>query len=96
MGFQKRRSLSLLRALAFNITGCADKLNIKQCADILYSMAILNFYDSNLLEKVCGDICVGIKGDIRKSAAVGSVLTSFGLLKYKDVGMNIYSSVLHC
>lgn len=52
-------------------------------------MAVLNFYDSNLLEKVCADICVGIKGDIRKSAAVGSILTSLGLLKYKDVGRDV-------
>lgn len=86
LGFQKRRSMSLLRALAFNITACPDKLNLKQSADVLYSMAVLNFYESNLLEKICADVCIAMNAEIRKSAAVGSILTSLGLLRYKDIG----------
>lgn len=83
---QKRRSTSLLRALAFNLSGALQSLDIKQCADVLYSAAILNFYDPNLLEKVCGDICRILTADIKRSAVLGSIATSLGLLRYKETG----------
>lgn len=87
---KKRRSTSLLRALAYNITASSEKLNLKHCADVLFSLATLNFYDSNLLEKVCIDVCFGISSDIKKSSVIGSILTSVGLLKYKDIGKEFY------
>lgn len=83
---QKRRSTSLLRALAFNLSGAPQTLDIKQCGDVLFSVATLNFYDYNLLEKVCADVCNGLTVDLKKSAAVGSILTSLGLLRFKEIG----------
>lgn len=84
---RKRRSMILLRALSFNITRSTTALDLKQCGDLLYGMAVLNFPDENLVQRVCIDACKGIGGDLQKSAVLGSILTSLGLLKYKDNGM---------
>ncbi|KAK9693132.1 FAST kinase-like protein, subdomain 1 [Popillia japonica] len=81
---RKRRSMILLRALSFNITRSTTALDLKQCGDLLYGMAVLNFPDENLVQRVCIDACKGIGGDLQKSAVLGSILTSLGLLKYKD------------
>lgn len=83
---QKRRSASLLRALAYNLSGVPQSLDIKQCGDVLYSSAVLNFYDQNLFEKVCADVCRGLTVDLvqHRSAALGSIVTSLGLLRYKE------------
>lgn len=81
---RKRRSTPLLRSLAYNISSSTEQLDIKQCADVLFAMASLNFQDSVLAAKVCADIqAVLPKTD--KSAVVGSVLTSLGILKYRDL-----------
>lgn len=42
---QGNRNLSLLRMLSYNIVKYNNALNLKQCATLLYSMAILNFPD---------------------------------------------------
>ncbi|XP_026473999.1 LOW QUALITY PROTEIN: FAST kinase domain-containing protein 4-like [Ctenocephalides felis] len=81
---QKKRSKPLLHALAYNITRNTDALDLKQCADILYSISVLNYPDHVLLSRVCSDISAGLNNNKDKSAVVGSILTSFGLLKYKD------------
>lgn len=83
---KKRRSMILLRALSFNLTRSSELLDIKQCGDILYSMAVLNFADDNLLRRVCIDVYKGINENLRKSSVLGSILTSLGILKYKDNG----------
>lgn len=83
---QKKRSKPLLHALAYNITRNTDALDLKQCADILYSISVLNYPDHVLLSRVCSDISAGLNNNKDKSAVVGSILTSFGLLKYKDTG----------
>nr|CAI5834020.1 unnamed protein product [Callosobruchus analis] len=58
---------------------------VKQSGDLLYSMSSLNFIDENLLAKVSNDICHQIdKSVTKKSSVIGSILTSVGLLKYKD------------
>nr|XP_022919922.1 FAST kinase domain-containing protein 3, mitochondrial [Onthophagus taurus]XP_022919923.1 FAST kinase domain-containing protein 3, mitochondrial [Onthophagus taurus] len=90
LAHKKRRSIVLLRSLAFNITKSSNVLDLKQCGDLLYGMAILNFPDENLLEKVCFDVCKSVNDDLNKSAVIGSVLTSLGVLKYKDI------DVLNC
>ncbi|KAK4883062.1 hypothetical protein RN001_006381 [Aquatica leii] len=84
---RKRRSTPLLRSLAYNIAGNSDHLDLKECADILYSTSVLNFIDENMLEKVCSDICIAIPSNNKGSAAVGSILTSLGHLRYKDTGI---------
>ncbi|XP_023029568.2 FAST kinase domain-containing protein 4 isoform X1 [Leptinotarsa decemlineata] len=87
LSLRKRRSILLLRALAYNITGSTDQLNLKQCSDLLYSMATLNFPDENLLSRVGGDICIALEKNIKKGSVVGSILTSLGLMKYKNPGL---------
>lgn len=84
---KRRRSVPLLRSLAINITARPEQLDAKGCADLLYSMAVLNFYDSNLIARVCGDFQKAIAGgqiEPAKSAIIGSVCTSLGLIKYRD------------
>ncbi|CAH1404605.1 unnamed protein product [Nezara viridula] len=80
---KKRRSLPLLRSLAFHIGRIPSKLDVKQSADILYALSTLNFPDEVLLEKVCHDLVESIPV-CQKSAVFGSICTSLGLLKYKD------------
>ncbi|KAL3270783.1 hypothetical protein HHI36_021307 [Cryptolaemus montrouzieri] len=83
---KKRRSTLLLRTLAYNISGSHEKLNLKLSSDLLYSMATLNFVDENLLSRVALDICTELENEsgIKKSAVIGSIMTSLGLLKYKN------------
>lgn len=83
---RKRRSVSLLRSLAYNITANCEQLDLKQSADLLYSMCTLNFVDENLLTKICADVINELTTDVRKSSVIGSVVTSLGLLKYKNCG----------
>lgn len=84
---RKRRSTPLLRSLAFNISSTTEQLDLKQCADVLYAMSTLNFQDSVLAAKLCADIQQGLPKNKEKSAVVGSVLTSLGILKYRDLGL---------
>lgn len=83
---KKRRSISLLRSLSYNITGSSDILNIKQSADLLYSMCTLSFPDDNLVEKICGDVVSELDKGVAKSSVVGSIATSLGLFKYRNPG----------
>nr|CAH7741058.1 unnamed protein product [Callosobruchus chinensis] len=85
LSMKKRRSTLLLRSLAYNISANAAQLDLKQSGDLLYSMSSLNFIDENLLAKVANDICQQINKSVtKKSSVIGSILTSVGLLKYKD------------
>nr|CAD7438424.1 unnamed protein product [Timema bartmani] len=79
---KRRRSTPLLRSLAFNIGRKTEHLDMKQATDTLYAMAVLNFPDEVLLEKVASDLCECVPNNDR-SAVVGSVLTSVGLMRYK-------------
>lgn len=81
---KKRRSTPLLRSLAFNMSSKDEKLDLKQCADVLYAMAILNFPDPVLTTKICSDVHSGLKNDLQKSSVVGSIITSLALLKVRD------------
>lgn len=87
---RKRRSTPLLRSLAFNISSTTEQLDLKQSADVLYAMAILNFQDSVLAAKICSDIQTTLPKNTEKSAVVGSILTSLGILKYRDLGRNTF------
>jgi len=87
LAIKKRRSTSLLRALAFNIAKSSEKLDIKQSADLLYSLCMLNFVDENLLQKVCADVVGCLNETLKKSAVVGSIVTSLGLLKYNEINV---------
>jgi len=85
LSLKKRRSTLLLRTLAYNITASSESLNIKQCADLLYSISSLNFYDENLFDRVGNNIISVLQHEnLNRSAVIGSILTSVGLLKYKN------------
>ncbi|XP_025194835.1 FAST kinase domain-containing protein 4 isoform X1 [Melanaphis sacchari] len=83
IGAKKKRSTTLLRSLAFNIGRCSEKMDIKQCADVLYALAILNFPDEVLLEKVSADVRSNMSTTDRPSV-IGSIVTSIGILRYRD------------
>ncbi|KAF4518853.1 hypothetical protein B566_EDAN006704 [Ephemera danica] len=83
---KKRRSTPLLRALTYNLCRDTKQLNVKQSADLLYSMAVLNFPDANLLDKVRNDLAESLPTN-QKAAPVGSILTSLGLLRHKDAAL---------
>lgn len=85
LGAKKRRSTTLLRSLAFNIGRSSEKMDIKQYADILYALAVLNFPDEVLLEKVGADLRSILTQNDRPSV-IGSILTSIGILRYRDPG----------
>jgi len=85
LGAKKKRSTTLMRSLAFNIGRCSEKMDIKQCADAIYALAVLNFPDEVLLEKVGADLRSVVPTNDRPSV-VGSILTSIGILRYRDPG----------
>uniref|UniRef100_A0A1A9V8R6 RAP domain-containing protein n=1 Tax=Glossina austeni TaxID=7395 RepID=A0A1A9V8R6_GLOAU len=85
LAIRRRRSTPLLRSLAFNISSANEQLDLKQCADVFYAMASLNFQDVVLAAKLCADIQVMLPKNKDKSAAIGSILTSLGILKYRDL-----------
>lgn len=92
LGIKKKRSITLMRSLAFNIGRCSEKMDIKQCADVLYALAVLNFPDDILLEKVNTDLRTILITN-KKPSVVGSILTSIGILRYRDPG-NLLSTYL--
>lgn len=99
---KKRRSTPLLRSLANNISNNSVQLDLKQCADLLYAMAVLNFPDPVLIARISMDVQGGLLTNSDKPAAVGSIITSLGLLKYRDAGKThnfIHfnsNSLVHC
>lgn len=85
LGMKGRRSTPLLRSLAFYMSGKEEHLNVKECSDVLYAMASLNFPEPVLISKLCDDIQIDLKNsEIKKSSTIGSMLTSFSYLKYRD------------
>lgn len=84
LAVKKRRSMTLLRAIAYNISGSSGQLDLKQASDLLYAMAVLNFPDPVLVDRICTDVQAILPQNTEKSAVVGSILTSLGLLRYRD------------
>ncbi|XP_063547944.1 FAST kinase domain-containing protein 4 [Cydia strobilella] len=78
-----RRSTPLLRALSYNITRQADTIDLKKSADLLFSMATLNFPDPLLLDRICKDVIECLPANKEKPAVVNSIIVSLGLLKYR-------------
>ncbi|XP_053695488.1 FAST kinase domain-containing protein 4 [Sabethes cyaneus] len=81
---KKKRSTPLLRSLAFNISSSPSHINLKECGDLLYAMASLNFRDPVLAAKICTDVEGGLVENKDKPGSVGSILTSLSLLRYRD------------
>lgn len=84
LAIKKRRSTPLLRSLAFNMSSKEQQLDLRQCADVLYSMASLNFPEPVLISKVCDDIHEQLKDTIEKSNVVGSIIGSLAFLRYRE------------
>lgn len=87
LAHKKKRSTPLLRSLAFNISSNTNKLNLKECGDLLYAMASLNFRDTVLTARICADVETELSENKDKPAPVGSILTSLSLLRYRDTPM---------
>lgn len=81
---KKRRSTPLLRSLAYNMSSSEQHLDMKQCADVLYSIACLNFPDPVLTAKLCDCVQEGLKEPFDKSSIIGSIITSLAFLKYRE------------
>lgn len=90
---KKRRSTPLMRSIAYNISSNPNPLDLKQCADLLYAMAVLNFPDSVLISRISIDVQNGLSKNVDKPAAVGSIITSLGLLKFRDAGKFLINSI---
>ncbi|KAK2575695.1 hypothetical protein KPH14_012085 [Odynerus spinipes] len=82
LSYNSERNVPLLRTLAYNIAMYSERLNIKMCGDILYSLAVLNYYDENLINKVMLDLFQEIPKN-SGAPVFGSIVTSIGLLRYK-------------
>lgn len=81
---QGQRNTPLLKMLSYNIVKYNTTLDLKQCATLLYSMAVLNFPDKVLLEKITSDLLECIPESC--NAAINkSIITSLGFLRYKNV-----------
>lgn len=87
---RKRRSTPILRSLAFHVISSKEKLNLKLSADIMFASAALNFHDADLFARVAEDIKDAYSKEVEKSSAVGSIMTSLGLLKYRDTGESFF------
>uniref|UniRef100_A0A182JSE8 RAP domain-containing protein n=1 Tax=Anopheles christyi TaxID=43041 RepID=A0A182JSE8_9DIPT len=81
---KKKRSIPLLRSLSFNIASNPGQLNLKECGDLLYAMACLNFRDVVLTGRICADVDRELANNSDKMAPIVSVLTSLGMLRYRD------------
>lgn len=84
LALKQRRSITLLRAIAYNISGSSYQLDLKNSSDLLYAMANLNFPDPVLTDRICSDVQALLTKHNDKSAVIGSILTSLGLLRYRD------------
>lgn len=83
LAMKQKRSLTLLRSLVYNITENPEDLNVKQCADVLYSLASLNYPDEVLMCRVTADLYKCIETTERPSV-IKSIIQSIGMLKYRD------------
>ncbi|KAG5333875.1 FAKD4 protein, partial [Acromyrmex heyeri] len=80
---QRDRNTPLLKMLSYNIVKYNVTLTLNQCATLLYSMAVLNFPDKVLLEKIASDLLKYIPKN-RNAALNKSIITSLGFLRYKN------------
>ncbi|KAJ8672785.1 hypothetical protein QAD02_004045 [Eretmocerus hayati] len=79
----QKRSVSILQDVSSKIVASTTPLDLKQVGDILYSVALLNFYDKPLMEKMCTALLDLIPKNDR-CAVIGSILTSISFLRYRN------------
>ncbi|KAL6422068.1 hypothetical protein ACFW04_010850 [Cataglyphis niger] len=80
---QGKRHTPLLRMLSYNIVKYNLTLTMQQSANLLYSMAVLNFPDKVLLEKITSDLLECIPKSTN-AVTNTSIITSLGFLRYKN------------
>ncbi|XP_043674209.1 FAST kinase domain-containing protein 4 isoform X1 [Vespula pensylvanica] len=83
LSYTNERNISLLKALTINITLYSDQLNIRMCGDILYSLAVLNYPEESLLDKIMATLIKEIHHN-EYGSVINSIVTSIRLLKYKN------------
>ncbi|XP_059478988.1 FAST kinase domain-containing protein 4 isoform X2 [Neocloeon triangulifer] len=83
---KKRRTVPLLKALSENLCRNQQNLSVKQASDLLYTLAVLNFPDEGLLDKIQQGLQENLAGN-KHPAPVGSALTSLGILRYRDAAL---------
>ncbi|XP_058058743.1 FAST kinase domain-containing protein 3, mitochondrial [Anopheles bellator] len=81
---KKKRSIPLLRSLSFNIASNPGRMDLKECSDLLYAMASLNYRDVVLTGRICSDLDSELAKNEDKVAPIVSILTSLGMLRYRD------------
>ncbi|XP_052866078.1 FAST kinase domain-containing protein 3, mitochondrial [Anopheles cruzii] len=81
---KKKRSIPLLRSLSFNIASNPGRMDLKECSDLLYAMASLNYRDVVLTGRICSDLDGELAKNEDKVAPIVSILTSLGMLRYRD------------
>ncbi|XP_035897422.1 FAST kinase domain-containing protein 3, mitochondrial [Anopheles stephensi] len=84
LSIKKKRSIPLLRSLSFNIASNPGHLNLKECGDLLYAMACLNYRDVVLTGRICAELDRELTKNTDRIAPIVSVLTSLGMLRYRD------------
>lgn len=82
----KQRPTPLLRAIAYHIKQSEERIPIKKLVNITYAMHVLNFRDSDFLDRVSEELLPDISR-MNKSTVVSAFLTAFGNLQYCNSGM---------
>lgn len=81
---QKVRSQQTLQLTTERIVAKNEILTLKDYADILYSMAKLNFFDNALLSYVSKNVQKLLQSVNNEAIFIGSIVTSVGYLRFRD------------
>lgn len=74
-----------MRALSYHLNKNSAVIPVRTAADILFALHRLSFHDQVLMERICNDVVTQLTPDL-KSTIIGSLLTSFGHLKFRHEG----------
>ncbi|KAI4482692.1 hypothetical protein M0804_008545 [Polistes exclamans] len=83
LSYTNDRNVPLLKTLTYNIAMYSKKLNTRMCGDILYSLAVLNYPEEVLLEKIMSILREELLAN-ENGPVMGSIAMSLKLLKYKN------------
>ncbi|KAI4497159.1 hypothetical protein M0802_007643 [Mischocyttarus mexicanus] len=83
LSYNNDRNVPLLKTLTCNIAVYSKQLNIRMCGDILYSLAVLNYLEEMLLEKIMTCLLDELHNN-KNSTAISSIAMSLKILKYKN------------
>lgn len=86
VGMCSRRTLPVLRALAYHLNKSNEPLSVRASTDVLVALQRLNFRDQVLIERICNDLVAQLTPTVKPSQ-VGVLLTTLGQLKYRHEGV---------